>query len=97
MNWQKAKKAIIDMERKHKKSLKNVMRESFIRTNHKRLMDEKIEADKAIKLLTESNDKLIEEVNQHIDSYNKLKSENVKLKADYDKEKEEKLYSKNQK
>lgn len=86
----KAKKAIIDMERKHKEELEKRDEEkvSFEQTI-KDLMDEKIEADKAIKLLTESNDKLIEEVNQHIDSYNKLKSENVKLKADYDKEKEE--------
>lgn len=86
----KAKKAIIDMERKHKEELEKRDEEkvSFEQTI-KDLMDEKIEADKAIKLLTESNDKLIEEVNQHIDSYNELKKENVKLKTDYDKEKEE--------
>lgn len=86
----KAKKAIIDMERKHKEELEKRDEEkaSFEQTI-KDLKEEKIEADEAIKLLTESNSKLIEEVNQHIDSYNKLKSENVKLKADYNKEKEE--------
>ena len=34
-------------------------------------------------------DKLIKEVNQHIDSYNKLKAENEQLKTDYDEEKKE--------
>ncbi|MBZ6959698.1 hypothetical protein FMK09_28840 [Klebsiella pneumoniae] len=86
----KAKKAIIDMERKHKDELeKRDAEKDLFEQTIKDLKDEKIEADKAIKLLTESNGKLIEEVNQHIDSYNKLKAEHVKLKTDYDKEKEE--------
>ncbi|QLN51594.1 hypothetical protein [Klebsiella grimontii] len=86
----KAKKAIIDMERKHKDELeKRDAEKDLFEQTIKDLKDEKIEADKAIKLLTESNGKLIEEVNQQIDSYNKLKAEHVKLKTDYDKEKEE--------
>jgi chromosome segregation ATPase len=71
----KAKQAIIDMERKHKEELEKRDEEkaSFEQTI-KDLKEEKIEADEAIKLLTESNSKLIEEVNQHIDSYNKLRA-----------------------
>ncbi|HBT3809711.1 TPA: hypothetical protein MBI19_005343, partial [Klebsiella pneumoniae] len=62
----KAKKAIIDMERKHKDELeKRDAEKDLFEQTIKDLKDEKIEADKAIKLLTESNGKLIEEVNQH--------------------------------
>jgi len=70
---EKAKKAIIDMERKHKEELEKRDEEkvSFEQTI-KDLMDEKIETDKAIKLLTESNKELIKKVDDHINSYKEL-------------------------
>ncbi|UMD81016.1 hypothetical protein JJ528_27750 (plasmid) [Klebsiella pneumoniae] len=70
---EKAKKAIIDMERKHKEELEKRDEEkvSFEQTI-KDLMDEKIETDKAIKLLTESNKELIKKVDDHVNSYKEL-------------------------
>ncbi|HGW5401912.1 TPA: hypothetical protein ACNIJJ_005235 [Klebsiella pneumoniae] len=86
----KAKQAIIDMERKHKEELEKRDEE---KVSFEKIIDdmkkEKIETDKAIELLTESNKDLIKKVDEHINSYNSLKIENDKLKADYDKEKEE--------
>ncbi|WP_231287066.1 hypothetical protein, partial [Salmonella enterica] len=86
----KAKKAIIDMERKHKEELEKRDEE---KVSFEKIIDdmkkEKIETDKAIVLLTESNKDLIKKVDEHINSYNSLKIENDKLKADYNKEKEE--------
>ncbi|MBK4421212.1 hypothetical protein JJQ33_25530, partial [Enterobacter hormaechei] len=86
----KAKQAIIDMERKHKEELEKRDEE---KVSFEKVIDdmkkEKIETDKAIELLTESNKDLIKKVDEHINSYNSLKIENDKLKADYDKEKEE--------
>lgn len=86
----KAKKAIIDMERKHKEELEKRDEE---KVSFEKIIDdmkkEKIETDKAIELLTESNKDLIKKVDEHINSYNSLKIENDKLKADYDEEKKE--------
>ncbi|HDU3663270.1 TPA: hypothetical protein RFW42_004821 [Klebsiella pneumoniae subsp. pneumoniae] len=69
----KAKQAIIDMERKHKEELEKRDEEkvSFEKIISD-MKEEKIEADKAIKLLTESNEELIKKVDDHINSYKEL-------------------------
>ncbi|EJV4560990.1 hypothetical protein N6797_004442 [Salmonella enterica] len=87
-----AKKSIIEMERKHKHELdkRDAEKVSFEKII-KDLNEEKIKADEAIKLLTESNEELIKKVDDHINSYNQLKKENVKLKADYEEEKKTNL------
>lgn len=93
----KAKQAIIDMERNHKEELEKRDEE---KVSFEKIIDdmkkEKIETDKAIALLTESNKDLIKKVGEHINSYKELEvkfnevnktnksliSENEQLKAD---------------
>ncbi|ELY3814274.1 hypothetical protein SMY00_004284 [Cronobacter sakazakii] len=69
----KAKQAIIDMERKHQEELeKRDEEKASFEQIISDMKEEKIEADKAIKLLTESNEELIKKVDDHINSYKEL-------------------------